>query len=252
MENAVERVVVLDRDRINFVIVAARALHGETHGAARDHVDPVVNDIVRHPEEAPADGEESHGGEVRGIRGHELVRGDLQLQKAIVSQVLIERPDDPLAIGVGVGKLPLFAGVNVSLGIGIPRDIQPVASPSLAVTRTREQAFDQRSHGGIGIGGGGFFKGGDFIRRRRKARDIEAHPADQGARVGGVRRPEPSGVQFRENETIDVRLCPDRFLDGGRSSFRWKAKRPVLGIGRGTHGSREPCKGQRADDQERH
>ena len=133
---------------------------------------------MRHPEEAPADGEESHGGEVRGIRGHELVRGDLQLQKAIVSQVLIERPDDPLAIGVGVGKLPLFAGVNVSLGIGIPRDIQPVASPSLAVARTREQAFDQLSHGGMDIGGGGFFnglEGGELVKRPCLDTEFERH-----------------------------------------------------------------------------
>ena len=64
MEDTVEGIVILCRNGIVFVIVAARAGHGECHRAARHHVDAIVDDVVRHPDEAPAAGDESHRCEV--------------------------------------------------------------------------------------------------------------------------------------------------------------------------------------------
>jgi hypothetical protein len=45
-EDAVERVIVLDRDRVELVVVAAGARDRQAQEGARDDVDPVVDDVV--------------------------------------------------------------------------------------------------------------------------------------------------------------------------------------------------------------
>jgi hypothetical protein len=68
LEDAVERVVIRRRDGVVFVVVAAGALDGQSHRAARHHVNAVVNDLVRHADEAAAGGEEAEGGQIIQFR----------------------------------------------------------------------------------------------------------------------------------------------------------------------------------------
>jgi hypothetical protein len=70
-----------------------------------------------------------------------LVRCNLLEQELIVGQVLVERADDPVAVGVGVGVAPLLLE-DVALGVGVAGDVEPVAAPALAVARRREEAVD--------------------------------------------------------------------------------------------------------------
>ena len=67
-EDAVERVIVLGRDRVELVVVAAGAGDGQAEQAAGDDVDPVVDDLVLVVEEPPADGQEPQRRQRRGCR----------------------------------------------------------------------------------------------------------------------------------------------------------------------------------------
>ncbi len=45
-KDAVERVEIRRRNRVEFVIVTARASHGQSHQSATDNIDPVIDDLV--------------------------------------------------------------------------------------------------------------------------------------------------------------------------------------------------------------
>ena len=59
-EDAVERVVVVGRDRVELVVVAAGAGHRQAQQAAGHHVDAVVDDVVGHAEIPAAERQEAH------------------------------------------------------------------------------------------------------------------------------------------------------------------------------------------------
>ena len=63
----------------------------------------------------------------------------------------------------------------------IPREVQPMARPALAIMRRGEQALDNL---GERIRGMVAEKGVDFFRRRRQADEIKRDPADKGGFVG--------------------------------------------------------------------
>ena len=91
-EDAVQRVVILRRDRIELVIVAARAGDRQAEEALRHDVDAVVDDVVLHSLEPLADREEAERGEVaRVLRpGGELVRRELLRDEDVVRHVVVE------------------------------------------------------------------------------------------------------------------------------------------------------------------
>ena len=102
-EDAVERVIILGRDRVELVVVAAGAGDAQAHQAAGDDVDPVVDDLVLVVEEPAADGQEAERGEGPLVVAQgEAVGGDLLDDEAVVRLVLVERPDDVVAIGVRI------------------------------------------------------------------------------------------------------------------------------------------------------
>ncbi len=222
-EDAIERVVVLDRDGIVFVIVATRALNRESEGAAGDDVDAVIDDVVGDSQETPAAREESHGGEVGGIGLNELVGGDLEEEEAIVGHVLVEGLDDPVAVGGGMDEEAFLAGVHVALGVGVAGDVEPVATPSFAVVGTVEESLDQAGDGG-GIGAVGGRSGGlgfggeflDFLIRGGQACECFGEATDQGARVGGRSGFGAFRFEFGEDEAVDLVPGPAGVADGGR------------------------------------
>ena len=105
-EDAVERVVVVGRDRVELVVVAAGAGDRQAHQAAGDDVDPVVDDVVRVVHEAPAERQEAHRRQRPAVVAWaELVGGELLDHEPVVGQVLVERADDVVAVGAGPGVL---------------------------------------------------------------------------------------------------------------------------------------------------
>ena len=70
----------------------------------------------------------------------EHVTGDLFAEKLVVGLVGVERGDDVIAVVPGVGaKLVALEAV----GIGVVRDVEPVARPALAVVRAGEEAVHE-------------------------------------------------------------------------------------------------------------
>ena len=69
----------------------------------------------------------------------ELVGGDLLDDEPVVGQVVVERADDLVAVGVRVRVAALLLE-DVALGVGVAGDVEPVPAPALAVVRARRAA----------------------------------------------------------------------------------------------------------------
>ena len=148
-EDPVERVVVGRGHGIVFVVVAAGAGHGQAHRRARQDVDAVVDDLVRHADEAPAQREEAHRRGGRGIVGRRLVRGELQDEEAVVGKILVEGPHDPVPVGRRMHPDPLLTAVHVTLRVGVAGEVEPSSRLLLAVVRRCEQSVDESL---VGVG----------------------------------------------------------------------------------------------------
>ena len=134
-EDAVERVVVLRRNRIVFVVVAARASRGQAHQTATHHVDTVVDHVIVIAEEAPADGEKTHRRErTIVIRVHaQLIRRELLDDELVERQILVEGAHHPVAKGVGERIARFLVAADVAFGVRVARHVEPVAAPAFAV-----------------------------------------------------------------------------------------------------------------------
>ena len=76
-----------------------------------------------------------------GLLVEELISRDLFGNESIVGFVLVEGTNDVVSIAPSVGALPV---VGETGAVSIPCNIEPVATPLLAVVRTREQTIDHR------------------------------------------------------------------------------------------------------------
>ena len=147
-----EAVIVVLAKRIELVVVAAGTAERETEhcrGRGADDVVEligfglyaVVGFVVPHAETVVA------GRRERVVRhGIELVAGKLLDQELVVGFVLVQGPNDIVAIPPGQR---FFAVALVTVALGEANNIQPVAGPALAILRTGKQAIDQSL---IGVG----------------------------------------------------------------------------------------------------
>ena len=76
---------------------------------------------------------------LRGI-GADAIRRELLEQELIVRQIAIQRVDDPIAIDIRVVVRAVFLK-DITLGVRIARQVEPVASPTFAITRRRQQSI---------------------------------------------------------------------------------------------------------------
>jgi hypothetical protein len=181
-EDAVERIIIRGGDRVELVIVAPRAREGEVHDPAADGVDAVVDDQLGRLEvtlETAADGEEAQRAQVGFIGRRQAVGGDLFEHETVERTVGVEGLDDVVPVGVREGNAALAVG-GFFRRIGVPGDIEPVATPTLTVLGARQQLVDERREGGrTGIGGELLHA----LVRRRQAEQREVGAADQRARI---------------------------------------------------------------------
>ena len=143
LENTVQRVIVLGGYRVEFMIVASRASDGEPHQTAEHRVDPILDDVRGNREEATSQGQKPHGRKIGGALVDQLIRGDLQQDKSVIRQILIECVDHPIAVCRSKHKRSLFPAINVALGVGVPSDIEPNSTPAFAVGFVRQQPIDR-------------------------------------------------------------------------------------------------------------
>ena len=201
--------------------MAPGAADRQRHEAAPDHVDAIVDDVGLVFQEAAADRQEPHRRERPPVLPElQLIGGDLLNDELIVGQVVIEGPDDPVAVGVGVREPPLAEGV--ALRIGVPRQVQPMPPPPLPVVGRIQQPVDQGLDrpGGIVV-----LEGIHFFRRRRQADQVELQPPEERPSVDERSGRQPFFVELREDEVIDGRPGPARrfHLGGGRIPRRSKS-----------------------------
>ena len=227
-EDAVKRIVILRRDRVELVIVTARAGDGQAEKAFRHHVNPVVDHVLLHSHEAFTHGEKAKCGEIRGIgfRGGQFIRRELFDDEDVVRLIVVEAPDDVIAIRPRIRTARVFAlAAYHAFRVAVTRHVEPVAAPAFAVVRRCEQTIH---HFGERVRRLVFDERLDFLRRGRKPNQVKRRTTDQRAFISdGIGR-EIFRLQFREDEIIHGRFAPSRILHFGRSGLGQRLPCPML------------------------
>jgi hypothetical protein len=210
-EHRLEGVVVLLRDGIELVVVALGAMDGLAGEGPDDvghHViavevpgDLPVGLRLRQflvPDEIPGScGEKPERLDSVGGVGIKHVAGDLLGDEPAVGLVLVEGPDDVVAIGPGVGTRLVLV---VTVGVAVVDDVQPGSGPPFPVVRRGQQAVDP---GLVGPGIRVRDEGIHLFRTRGQPGEVQGHPADQGPTVGLRCGLEPGCREAGADEGVD-------------------------------------------------
>ena len=152
--------------------------------------------------EATCDGNET-GGDLelppqllRSAPRHE-VACELLTDKAIVGLVAVEGVDDVVAVTVHFRDRAVSV---VSRSVGVAREVEPVASPSLAMARRCKEPLDEAR---IGVRRGIFDEGLNRLGRRRQSHKIEVDAADESVPVGIACGAKSLLLALRDQEAID-------------------------------------------------
>ena len=124
------------------------------------------------------------------------VAGQLLDRELVERQIAVERADDPVA----PRPHPAMAVDVVAVRVGVARGVEPGHGHALAVVRRLQQRVDALF---VRVGRAVGEKGVDLGGRRRQARQVVGHAAQQRRLVGLGRRLQPFALQAREDEPID-------------------------------------------------
>ena len=232
IKNARNRVVITRRDRVELVIVTARARDGEPEESTRESIHAIRQRLGsrlrgRLRVAAIADVRRAHREKARAhaqvrVAWNEIAR-DLRPHKLVVRHVAIQRSDHPIAIPPRLGQR---CGIELATEpVAVARDIEPVPPPALAVLRRSEQRIDdfcERIRRRVGE------KSFYLIRSRRQSSDVEIRPADECVLFRSGRRFQPRSFQSRQHESIHRIPHPSSVLHYGRCKFLHLSKRPML------------------------
>ena len=183
-EERLEPVIVLLKDRVELVVVAAGTADAQPEEDLAGDVGDVVEDVGPLPAHVAlvvlvGPQPEKAGGDLElGVVRIELVAGELLGEEAVVGLVGVERADDVVAVAPGVGANGILA---IAVRLGIADQVEPVPRPSLAVPRRGQQAVDQAL---VGIGRIVGEERVDFLGGRGQPGQVEGRAADQGRLVG--------------------------------------------------------------------
>ena len=232
-EERQEAVVVLLRDRVDLVIVAAGAVDRQPEerltGGGNEIVEPVIAPlkpvgrlVVPEAEAVVAGGDEIVGG---GIG--DLIAGELLKREPIKRRVGVEGPDDVVAVAPGMG---LVAVALEGVGLGIAHQIEPVPPPLLAVMGRSEEPVDDalpRPRRPVGE------KGSRVGLARRQTGEVVGSPPQERLLVGkhGSREPllgEPVEHKRVDGGRRDAVVRNGRGIDRRHRRPARRAKRPVF------------------------
>ncbi len=171
--------------------------------------------------------QKSRGDHGLGIGGRILVTGNLPLRKGVEGEVLIQRPNHPVAIRPGMGAVEVGF---VAIAVGVTSHIEPVPPPSFTVAGAREESVDEPL---VGIGRRIFNEPCNVLGTGGQAVESKGDPADERFSGGS-----PRGDCVPE---IPVnRIAPLRAQVGQIK----RAKGPVLAVGLGDGEFPRSVKGQ--------
>ena len=225
-EDAVQRVVVLGRYRVEFVVVTSGAPRREAKEPAGNNVDAVVDDFVREKIVARTDRQKAKRGQRLGVIRVEQISGELLNDELIERQVFVEGADDVVAVSVGERVLR-FAGIDVAFGVGVAGDVEPVTPPALAVRGRCKQTLNSTRQRARQVGGGFRLERHHLVVRRRQAGEVEGCAAKQRPCIGPGRGRKLVGFEFAKDEVIDRRAWPSAILHGRNGGIGNRLKRPV-------------------------
>ena len=248
MQRAQQTVVVPRRDRVVLVVVAASASERQPQQSGADRRDHVVefvvpvaqplidHQLVRQRRECSRR-EKSRGGHRLGILWLIFIPGELPTHELVKRQVFVQRTNDEVAVSISLRSVAIRF---LPVAVRIPRHVEPMPPPTLAVMWRIEQLGNHQIHHGWSRRRGSRLKFDTepifsqpailHIQNRRQSDDIEVDSSDQLPRTDRRRRRQPAGFQFREDELIDRRAAPSTVLDGRQRDIVERLKRPVLAI----------------------
>ena len=242
-KDAVEGIVILGRNGVEFVVVAAGAGDGEAEEGFGGDVDAVVNDVVGIAVELVAQGEEAHGSEDAAVAGgfflgegfaaevleNELVGGELLGDEGGVGFVGVEGVDDVVSVGPGAGVAWVVAAFDLAFGVGEAGEVEPGAGGVFAVVGGGKEAVDDF---GVGVGRGVGKKGLDFGFGGWEAGEVVGDAAEEGAAVGRGAGCHGGGFEVGEDKVVNGRAAPGGVLGGGHGRLDDGLEGPVV-FGRG-------------------
>ena len=184
-ENRLQAVVLVLRNRVELVVVAASAVDRRAdkrghHGgddviavqvAADLAVERVFADVAQRAFVPRPGSEETGGHGCPRIVRKEHVAGHLLLDKTAVGHVLVEGPNQVIAIRPGVVARPVLV---MAVRLSEVDDVHPVPGPALAVLRTGQQALHDLLIGVRRVVGQ---EGVNGVWWGRHADQVEVHPA---------------------------------------------------------------------------
>ncbi len=191
-EDCLQAVVVLLRNRIEFVIVTPRTLSRQAAKRVegrRHHVVPVevpgdlaVDLGLRHfgvANEIPRPcGQKTRGFDSVARVGLQRVARQLLFDKLRVRPIFVERSDQIIAVRPRVRTRLVFV---VAVRLAVVHDVEPVTGPALAKMWRSEQAIDELFVSPrIAVGDERFH----LRDAGRQAEQVEGQPADQRAAIG--------------------------------------------------------------------
>jgi hypothetical protein len=224
-EDAVEAVVVVGRDGVVLVVVAAGAADRQPEDGPAENFDRVGDVEVAERvgagvvAEPLGDGDEPCGDHPVAVQLRRSVAGDeipghLFAQEHVVRLVVVERADHPVAVLVRLADRVVGA---VAGGVRVADHVEPVPPPALPVMRRREQALD---HACERVRVGVVDERRDLLGRGRQAGQVERCPPDQRPPVGRAVGAEAVRFQLGEDEPVDVTGGPRRVGDRRRGGRR--------------------------------
>ena len=229
LEDAVERVVIVHRDRVELVRVTPRTAERQAENGLAQRVDGVLNGevmiVLRVEPKAPRNREVTGGRHPLSVTrarssARENVARDLLTKKFVVGLVGVERVDDVIAIAPGV-RHGIVGGL--ARRVRVTHEVEPVPSPALAVMRRGEQTFNDCREG---IRKRVALERVCFLGRGGKSDEIVAGAAQQGAFIGGCGK--APFTQLRANESIDGRSHRRPIAHRHHWTLHW-LKRPMIG-----------------------
>ena len=248
-EDPVERVVVLVRDGVELVVVAARAADGKAQEGLAEIIDRIVDDQVLGARfarrEAARRREVSRGDDLLvafGLRPRgEQVAGDLLADELVEGFVRVERVDDVVPVFVHLRDRVVRVATR---GVGVADDVQPVTAPALPIVRGGQQALDHRREG---VRSRVLKEGLHLPGRRRQPDQVEGRPPQERPPVRVPRVRELFLLELREHEAVDRVPDPGFLPDGRKRGVRGRVIAPELppfdeidgGLRRGLRGARD-------------
>ena len=229
LEDGRQRIVILNGDRVELVVMAARAADGQ----AQDRSTQGLHHLVQPIGARLADGRgflaDRGGGHMRTcdektrrVSGAKLIARQLLADKPVVRQVFAESAHHIVAVD------PRVLAVEVRLravGLGPPDDIEPMLSPAFPKMRRGEKLLDQRAISGVGIARIVDHETVGALGRGQQTRERDRDAADEGTWLGGLRVGQSLLGQLREEEGVDRAARRDR--RDRRADHR--LKRPMVG-----------------------